>query len=374
MTALTPKTILFITPAAHIGGAEVGLLTMCRELQQRNITPVVIVPPKGPLEQALQALHVKTVPLSWQNIQSGQIFVVLWNCLKLRWKLRHIAIDIIHANSVFSLYLSVYLGLIMKKPVCIHWADFIARKGDIQLLNLAKHRVTIFAVSRAVQTYLAGQGIAEQQLRLLHFGSAVPPAPAMDKTAFLSRYHIPPDHLIVGITGRIDDWKGHRYALRALAKLKDTPIVLVIMGDFHLTINPALERELKELISQYSLEKKVIFTGFIKNPSDCLFHLDIVIAPSDYEPFGLVALEAMATKKPIIATAGSGFNDTIIHGETGYLIPPKDPDSLAERIRHLALQPALRQQMGQKGYERLRREFSIEKFITALTSYYAEFK
>jgi len=79
----------------------------------------------------------------------------------------------------------------------------------------------------------------------------------------------------------------------------------------------------------------------------------------------LVLLEAMAAGKPIVATNVSAIPEIVLDGETGILIPPNDPEPMAEAITKLLAQPALARQLGCKGKQRLKQEFSTQKMIAA---------
>lgn len=76
--------------------------------------------------------------------------------------------------------------------------------------------------------------------------------------------------------------------------------------------------------------------------------------PSRHEPFGIVNLEAMAAGKAVLATRVGGVPEVVVDGETGILVPPGDPEALAEGIRRLAGDPALRERLGAAGRERAR--------------------
>jgi glycosyltransferase involved in cell wall biosynthesis len=85
--------------------------------------------------------------------------------------------------------------------------------------------------------------------------------------------------------------------------------------------------------------------------------------PSLFEPWGNVFTEAMAHGLPCIGTSAGGIPDIIVDGETGYLVPPGEPEVLAERILRLLLDPDLAQQMGERGYRRVMKMFTWDKVV-----------
>lgn len=368
-----PKTIAFFSPTGYLGGAEIHLLNMCKHLPKDQFTPIVILPSEGPLGQQLKDHHIETLFFPKSLLQSGQIFKVLWGVWKLHRLLKNRNIDIIDCNSIFCLYVPVYYGVIFKKPIFVHWADYDTRLGDIRLIRLFKSKITVLAVSQSIYHHLIKNGIPKDSVRHLPMGIE-PSKPKINFTQdeFKDQYDIPKDAVILGITGRIDTWKGHKTIIKALALLKIPNLVLVVFGDYHLALNPNLKTEIEALIAKYDLNDKIIFTGHIPNPADYLQCIDIVLAPSDYEPFGLVVIEAMSLKKPVIASNVGGFLETVVHNKTGLHAKAKSPKDFAKKIQILYNDPQKRKDFGQSGYNRYQELFHIDGHIRFLTTLYQQ--
>ncbi len=367
------KTVLIFSPTVFMGGAETNLVRMCRYLTKNGYQCVVVLPPEGNLGQLCEEIGAKTVCLSAKKLQSGQLLSVLWNCIVLDRCLKENGIhkiDVIHSNSMFALYLPVYYAWFRKKHCFIHWADFDIPKGDRQLLNLFHKHVTVFAVSDSIKAFLTEHKVKSETLHKLYYGIEEPVVKEISSESFISKYGMAPTHYRIGITGRIDSWKGHTYLIKALAKFKDKPISLVIMGDYYVVKNPNIEQELKALIESSGIQHQIIFTGYTSNPLSIVSHLDCVIIPSDYEPFGLVAIEAMALKKPVIASRTGGLAEIIFDKETGYLVPPKSAEGLAEKIGTMMALKDGGEALGEAGYKRFKSEFHIDRFISRLMTAY----
>lgn len=97
---------------------------------------------------------------------------------------------------------------------------------------------------------------------------------------------------------------------------------------------------------------------------------DVFVTTPWYEPFGITPVEAMACGLPVVGSDTGGIRTTVVHGKTGYLIPPKDPDMLAERLAHLAANPALRDRMGTAGRLRARRLYTWQRVGQDLRTVY----
>jgi glycosyltransferase involved in cell wall biosynthesis len=102
------------------------------------------------------------------------------------------------------------------------------------------------------------------------------------------------------------------------------------------------------------LEEKVIFHGVVglKDLEKFYSEADIFVLPSLYEPFGIVFAEAMSFGLPIIATRVGGIPELVEDGENGFLVPPKDVNSLADAIDKLVSDAELREKFGRRSYEK----------------------
>ncbi len=165
------------------------------------------------------------------------------------------------------------------------------------------------------------------------------------------------NHLL--FVGRIEPLKAVDTILLAISHLQQhNPQALrnfqfsIIGGDPNNTTNAELVR-LKQLVVDLSLNPFVQFLGAHDQTilRDYYAASLAVVMPSDYESFGLVALEAMASGAPVIASEVGGLAYLVRDGQTGFLIPARDPEALAERILKLINQPELRGEMGQAASE-----------------------
>ena len=166
--------------------------------------------------------------------------------------------------------------------------------------------------------------------------------------------------------------KGVEYLIRAiplvLAEVPDA--VFVIGGD------GSLRRYHQSLADELGVSANVIFTGKIPDVELPYFYLacDVFVIPSLVEAFGLVTIEAMACGKPVIGTNVGGIPDTIIEGLTGFLVSPRDPSGLSEKIVLLLKSCQLRGEMGRAGKETVNRRFNMEERIKRIVRLYESLK
>jgi glycosyltransferase involved in cell wall biosynthesis len=167
---------------------------------------------------------------------------------------------------------------------------------------------------------------------------------------------------IIGIVGNLEKRKGHLYSILAMKEVikKFPDSRLIIIGD-----DPeGFRNNLEKLIRENNLEKNVTITGYIDNAAQYFECFDIAVVPSvAYESFGMVILEAMYYKKPVIGTNIGGMPEVIKNGETGFVVPPQDVPELAEKIIYLLSQPEKAKQMGENGKKRLGSKFMVDKMV-----------
>lgn len=173
--------------------------------------------------------------------------------------------------------------------------------------------------------------------------------------------------------GRLVERKGVHYLLEALARLRTSvPVYLRVVGDG--PMRGLLEARAREL----GVAERVRFDGFVPNATlaerfatcDAFVLPAVVDSKGDTEGLGVVLVEALTYRKPVIASAAGGIVDVIRDGETGVLVPPGDVDALARAIEGLVADPARGAALGAAGREHVQREFSWPVIIDRLVSLY----
>nr|WP_295884907.1 glycosyltransferase family 4 protein [uncultured Devosia sp.] len=164
--------------------------------------------------------------------------------------------------------------------------------------------------------------------------------------------------------GRINNWKGQDLLLQALANLPTSlasRIDLRFLGAAFES-GPA-EREIADLVKSLDLRCNVSFDGFVADPSEAYEWSDLVVVPSKKpEPFGLVAVEAMAHGRALVAASHGGLKEIVVEGETGFLFEPNNAEALAECIMAASEDTALTLSMGLAGKKRYEEHFSEQRY------------
>ncbi|WP_287587284.1 glycosyltransferase family 4 protein [Candidatus Borrarchaeum sp.] len=191
------------------------------------------------------------------------------------------------------------------------------------------------------------------------------------------RYGIQDDEFMIFYVGRLIAVKGVDCLIRAMPQvLADVPnakLVIVGMGNLY--------QYLEDTVSQLNLQDKVIFRNEFISEEERILSIaasDVCVFPSHYEPFGIVSLEAMAMKKPVVvgAMGTSGFKEQVIEAGTdqcGYLIDPNDPNDIANAVTTILQDPDRAKKMGENARKRVLAEFTWDHVAENTISVYERF-
>jgi glycosyltransferase involved in cell wall biosynthesis len=187
-----------------------------------------------------------------------------------------------------------------------------------------------------------------------------------------SLYHIRKNDPVIGVVGNIKEWKGQETVVRAMAiAVKHFPNLKCFLVGGSASSDKVYRQRLEQLCDDLKIESHVIFTGFQANPIEFMNAMDIVIHSSIHpEPFGIVNLEAMSLKKPVISTDIGAPCEIFEHGRSGLLVTPGVPEKLAQSIVDLLSNPEFAIDLGRNAYIRLQNHFTLEKNVRQTTDIY----
>ena len=160
--------------------------------------------------------------------------------------------------------------------------------------------------------------------------------------------------------GRLVGRKGVATAIAALARLPEAELVVAGGPDRRQLDGSGDYRALRDAALRHGVADRVSFVGSVARPAvpALIRSADIVVCVPWYEPFGIVPLEAMACGVPVVASSVGGLADTVVDGQTGCLVPARDPRALASALTELLADPGKRAAMGTAGVERTRRRYT----------------
>jgi glycosyltransferase involved in cell wall biosynthesis len=180
----------------------------------------------------------------------------------------------------------------------------------------------------------------------------------ISKGELRQEFAIDPAEKVVGMVANVVPYKGpHDFLEAAFNILKERDnvrFVLVGEGD------DALLEELKKSVQREGFDKRFIFTGIRNDIPAILADIDVFCLPTHKEGLGTAILEAMAMQKPVVATRVGGIPDSVMEGDTGYLVEPGDRESLSRKISKLLDDSQKAQAMGRAGRLRVEEEFTLQ--------------
>ena len=175
---------------------------------------------------------------------------------------------------------------------------------------------------------------------------------------------------LVGLFGRLSEWKGQHVFLDAIAAMEGVQAVIVGGALFG---QEAYEARIREQASRLGLDGRVRFLGFRPDVPELMAAMDVVAHTSIVaEPFGRVVVEAMMCGRPVVATRGGGVTEIIRDGETGLLVPPGNASALAAAISRILSQPALAERLARKGRKDVSQRFSLEETCRSVSALLTE--
>jgi glycosyltransferase involved in cell wall biosynthesis len=231
------------------------------------------------------------------------------------------------------------------------WAR-IGRLGGYYNLKYYQGFEELVANTEDIAEWIVGQGWPAGRVRCIpNFAAAPPQAAPVDRASLDTPSAAP---LLLAM-GRLHESKAHDVALQALTQLPDAWLWIAGVGP--------LEAKLKGMAQALGVENRVRFLGWRTDPSALYRTADVCVFPSRYEPLGNVVIQSWAHGLPVVAAASQGPNALIEHGRDGVLVPIDDPGALAEGVRGLLADEALRARLVKRGLGRVEAEFSEKAVV-----------
>ena len=179
---------------------------------------------------------------------------------------------------------------------------------------------------------------------------------------------LPRDIPLVGMVARLAPQKGIAEFLRAARLVCDR----VAETQFLLVGDGPLREQAEALVQELKLEERLHLLGEMESAREAMGALDVLVVASRAEGSSVSAMEAMALGKPVVGTAVGGVPEVVADGDTGLLVPPGDPEALAEAVCTLLADPERAQSMGERGRQRAAAHFRIDLMIERTKAVYAD--
>jgi L-malate glycosyltransferase len=378
--------ILFYNHTTQVSGAERVLLMILARLDRSEFEPVVVCPAQGSLQEMVADSGVRVETVDGLEARFTWRLGLLFRYLKSFYGVMHqlrarvIAIkpDLIHANSIRSGLVATAATTGLGTPVVWHLHDLLPRhplSTAIRWVAMSSARTRMIAVSQAVAENFRGafsplRGRTRIILNAIELERFYPnPDAGRQKRDELDFNR---SETLIGIVGQLTPRKGQLELLRAFARMliDFPPATLLVVGAPLFNGDGEYLKLLERTARELGIEHRVKLLGARSDVASIMQALDLLVINSSVEPFGLVALEAMACGTPVLATATGGLPEIIKHEENGCLIPFGDEKTLAAALVNLARHPALRERLADAARKSTGSRFSADRFMNELQSFY----
>lgn len=376
--AVTRKipTVMQIIPSLGAGGAEQGCIDVAAELVKSGAKSIVVCNGGHRIPELLRGgtTHINL------PVDSKNPFVMWRNIARLRKLIREHDVDIVHARSrapAWSAWKSVE-GTKAKFMTTCH-APFNISGSAKKFYNSSIARgERVIAISNYVREYLlSNYQIEDRNIRVIHRGVAIekfhPGSVAPTHLIKLTKeWRLPDGCTIVMMPGRLTRWKGSLVLIDAMAKLKRDDVFCVLLGDDQ--GRSEFRAEVENAIKEKGLEGRIRIVGHCSDmPAAYMLANVVVSASTDPEGFGRIPIEAQAMGRMIVATNHGGAKETIIPGETGWLVEPGNAEELAKAIGEaLDLDPERRAIMASHAMVHIADNFTRSRMVDETMDVYAE--
>ena len=286
--------------------------------------------------------------------------------------------DILHAHLDTPAILSLLAARLTKVPwpvltihsgispwVAEHKLTLKNRITTLTKLTLAKR---VIAVSKQIKKDYERLRLKGRKMEVRYLGIELPQA-GRSKASVRREFGLAEDDIVIATTAFHDPVKGLDILLRALALLAGQYPKLRLL-QIGAGSKPGQTESLKTLAQELGVDNRIIWTGLRDDVTDLLAGADIYCQPSRSEGLPLAILEAMGTSLPVVASDVGGNAEVVIPGQTGVLVLPEDPQSLAEGLGEMAEHPQERDRLGRAGRKLCLENFNLETQTAGLVEMY----
>ncbi|MGB3612997.1 MAG: glycosyltransferase [Elainellaceae cyanobacterium] len=363
--------LLFLDQSSNLGGAELCLADIAYPYRHNSLVAVFN---EGPFPDYLRQRQIPVQTLIDDTIQvqksSGALAGIksLNRLLPLILKVSQLSrsYDLIYANTQKALVVGAIAGVLSRRPVVYHLHDIVSpdhfsatnRRIIVGLANRAR---LVIANSHASKEALVEAGGREDHVHVVYNGfcSQTYAVSQSDRAALRESLQIEDDQFVVGHFSRLSPWKGQHVLVEALKQVPEH-VVALLVGDALFGEDDYVQ-QLKAQIKASSLQHRVKFLGFRTDIPQLMAACDLVAHTSTApEPFGRVIVEGMLCHRPVVAANAGGATELIDHGQTGWLTPAGDVQTLAEVLLSCCGKREDASRIAHRGYLKACQRFSLE--------------
>jgi glycosyltransferase involved in cell wall biosynthesis len=294
-------------------------------------------------------------------------------------RLRGGRVDVLHSHKFGSNAWAAALSTLAPQPVFVAHEHTWSYSGDRLRVFLDRRLIApradaFVAVSRDDQRKMIEvESIAPEKTRFIPNGIDLEPAHQGAGRGIRQEFGVSPEQPLIGTVATLRSQKALDVLIEAATMLRRAfpDLVVLIVGGTDAR-EPEEAARLKRLTKEIGADRTVRFLGVRYDIQEVLGALNVAVISSDYEGSPLSVMEYMEAGLPVVATRVGGVPDIVVDGETGLLVPPRDPAAIAQAITQLLEQPELAKAMGGAGQTRRRTEFDLGATVRRVEELYEE--
>ncbi len=380
-----PIRILFVSHDSSMFGAQRVLLLLLSSIDRRVFTPMLLLPFEGPMAHQAAELGIpvfvkrlvhwvpgSAVSTGRQRIRHLARFLrsLHSRCRAIERLITEHKVDLVYTNTVTCVEGAIAAHR-ARKPHVWHIHEHILRNSDLApLFPYRFHCAVIGFLTRSVifcsKALASGYPLLSGKAFVVYNG--LPSHPFREK--FSSRAEVlkalgcEADTKLVAVVGALFPNKDHMTFLAAAEKVarKFGNVAFLIVGSGSESYTNRIRHRIRDL----QLDSMVRLLGWRNDVYDLMAAIDVLVISSEQESFGLTAIEALSMETPVVATRCGGPEEVMVDGDTGLLVPVKDPDAMADAIVKLLQNPELARGLGIRGKEHVLRHFDIDRFVQSI--------
>jgi glycosyltransferase involved in cell wall biosynthesis len=353
----------FLNPLQGFGGLEIQTILRAKDAQSLGHNSFVVVTRNTRSERYAFELGLETELLTRSPILKYIDVIGAIRLAKMfEQRLPHICI--VPKSELLSLailgrklskikpaivfYQQMQSGIRKKDP----YHNWIYRHldGAIVLTNTMKRMLLQTTTFPENQTFVVPYGVKLESYEPFH----------NQRNTLRQKFNLPKDKFIIGCVGRIEPHKGQETLLHAFIEAKIPNSFLLFAGSVD---NKAYFADLQKIAEEGKVSNNVRYLEFTKDIPELMNTFDVFVMPSNSETFGLVAIEAMASALPVIATNAGGVPEIIDNGVDGLLFKPKDSATLTELLWKVYNAPLFAKSLGSNAFEKVKIKFDYKKNV-----------
>lgn len=374
--------VLFLSSYTGLGGGETSLLALLGALDRSRIVPLLACPREGQITEAARRLGIDVRVLPWRGAPAWFV-PALWTRAPAAARIGA-CIDELRPAIVHSEFhaLPYAFGAVRRRqlPIVFTCYGWWFRPKPWQRALYRDSRITVLAISHAVRNGFLGDPPAMDPARVMVVPLGVDaricrPRPS-ERDAIRAGLGLPTAAPLVTLVARFQHVKGHHVFLEMARRVlqAEPRACFAIAGEnvFGGRVDETYKRRIVDTVAaDPRLRDAVRFLGWIKASEELMAASDVVVCSSLFESFGMVPVEAMACEVPVVSTNVGGPAETIVDGETGFLVEPGCPEALAERVLRLLANPDESRAFGRAGRSRVIARLSVERYAEAMTAVFS---